>query len=132
MNCRVYCLALGLVFTAVCSTAVAADNELSPEEQAAGWRLLFNGRDTEGWKCNNDKPIATPVEDGCLVPFKAGGYLVVYQEKFGDFKLACDVKMSSENCNSGVFFRVGDLLKPITSGFEVQVYKGGTDMHAFG
>src|SRR6476469_1182121 len=24
-------------------------NQLSPEEKAAGWKLLFNGKDTEGW-----------------------------------------------------------------------------------
>jgi hypothetical protein len=132
MNLRLHCVALGLALALGVSPATADDNELSPAEQAAGWRLLFNGRDTEGWKCNNDKPIATPVEDGCLVPFKAGGYLIVYQEQFGDFKLACDVKMSSDDCNSGVFFRVGDLKKPVTSGFEVQVYKGGTDVHSFG
>lgn len=132
MKLRLYrellCVALALVAVPV----AAADNELSSEEQSAGWRLLFNGSDTEGWKCNNDKPIATPVEEGCLVPFKAGGYLIVYQEKFGDFKLACDVKVSSEDCNSGVFFRVSDLKKPVTSGFEMQVYKGGTDLHAMG
>ena len=136
MNLRLHrpslCLALVLMITSAGTPVVAADNELSSAEQAAGWQLLFNGRDTDGWKCNNDKPIATPVEDGCLVPFKAGGYLIVYKEPFGDFKLACDVKVSSEDCNSGIFFRVSDLKKPVTSGFEVQVYKGGTDLHSFG
>jgi len=42
-------------------------------EKAGGWQLLFNGKDLDGWQCNNGKPIATPVEDGCLVPFNAGG-----------------------------------------------------------
>jgi hypothetical protein len=132
MNVCLPRIALCLTLAWAVSPAIAADNQLTSEEQSAGWRLLFNGQDTEGWKCNNDRPIATPVEDGCLVPFKAGGYLIVYNEPFGDFKLACDVKMSSENCNSGVFFRVRDLKKPVETGFEVQVYKGGTDMHSFG
>ena len=47
------------------SSAVAADNELSDEEKQAGWQLLFNGKDVTGWKCNNGKPIATPVEERC-------------------------------------------------------------------
>src|ERR1043166_7565421 len=106
-------IVLILVFSAGVSRSTAADNELSPEEKAAGWKLLFNGKDLEGWQCNNGKPIATPVEDGCLVPFKAGGYLIVHKDQFGDFRLACDVKTSSDDCNSGIFFRVGDLLKPV-------------------
>jgi hypothetical protein len=109
-----------------------ADNELSPAEKTTGWRLLFNGKDHEGWQCNNGKPIATPVEDGSLVPFKAGGYLIVHQDMFGDFRLQCDVKMSSDQCNSGIFFRIGDLLKPVQTGFEIQVAKGGDGMHSFG
>ncbi len=88
MNCRFHVfVGAALVLALWPARLPAADNELSSDEKAAGWRLLFNGKDTDGWKCNNDKPIATPVEDGCLVPFKAGGYLIVYQEQFGDFKL---------------------------------------------
>jgi 3-keto-disaccharide hydrolase len=108
------------------------DNELTAEEKAEGWRLLFNGKDHDGWQCNNGKPIATAVEDGSLVPFKAGGYLIVHKDTFGDFRLKCDVKMSSDQCNSGIFFRVGDLLKPVQTGFEVQVAKGGKGLHDFG
>ena len=112
--------------------ALAADNELSEDERAAGWQLLFNGQDHTGWKCNNGKPVATPVEDGALVPYKSGGYLIVYEKPFGDFELQCDVKMSVEECNSGIFFRVSDLKKPVYTGFEAQVYQGGTGYHDFG
>jgi arylsulfatase A-like enzyme len=108
------------------------DNQLTPAEKNMGWRLLFNGKNHEGWQCNNGKPIATPLEDGSLVPFKAGGYLIVHKDTFGDFHLECDVKMSSDQCNSGIFFRVGDLLKPVQTGFEIQVAKGGTGLHDFG
>ena len=55
------------------AVALAADNQLSEQEKEAGWQLLFNGRDHTGWKCNNGKPIATPVENGAIVPFKSGG-----------------------------------------------------------
>jgi len=112
--------------------SLAVDNQLSPEEKAAGWRLLFNGTDFDGWKCNNAKPIAAPIEEGSLVPYKAGGYLIVYKEPFGDLKLQCDVKTSSEDCNSGIFVRVGDLRKPVFTGLEIQVEKGGTGYHSFG
>jgi hypothetical protein len=115
------------------SPASAADNELTAEEKQAGWQLLFNGQDLTGWKCNNGKPIATKVEDGALVPFKSGGYLIVYDKPFGDFILRCDVKMSQPHCNSGIFFRVGDLNNPVYTGFEMQVQTGdGTGYHDFG
>ena len=58
------------------SSAVAGDNELSDNEKREGWQLLFNGKDVTGWKCNNGKPIAAPVENGSLVPYKSGGYII--------------------------------------------------------
>jgi Domain of Unknown Function (DUF1080) len=111
-----------LMLTAAGSqVALAADNELTPEEQAAGWQLLFNGQDHTGWKCNTGKEIATPVEDGCLLPFQSGGYIIAYDKPFGDFTLKCDVRMDKPTCNSGIFFRVSDLSDPVQSGFEAQV-----------
>lgn len=121
-----------LLSAAIESPASAADNELTSEEKAAGWKLLFNGQDNTGWECNNGKPVATPVEDGSLVPYKSGGYLIVYKQPFGDFKLQCDVKMHDEKTNSGIFLRVGDLKNPVFTGLEIQVGAGGTGMHDFG
>lgn len=110
----------------------AADNKLTASEKAAGWKLLFNGKDFSGWKCNNGKSIAAPIENGTLVPYKSGGYLIVYEKPFGDFKFKCDVKMPEE-CNSGIFFRVGDLKNPVQTGYEAQILSGkGTGMHDFG
>ena len=112
--------------------ARAAENELTKEEQDAGWQLLFNGTDHAGWKCNNGKKIATPVEDGALLPYKSGGYVIIHEKQFGDFVFKCEVKMTPPHCNSGIFFRIGDPKTPVYTGFEVQVYKGGTGMHDFG
>jgi len=112
---------------------LAGDNELTEAEQAAGWQLLFNGKDYTGWKCNNGKEIASPIEDGALVPYKSGGYLIVYEKQFGDFILKCDVKMGDPKCNSGIFFRVGNLKNPVYSGLEVQVYSStNAGYHDFG
>jgi hypothetical protein len=110
----------------------ATDNQLTSKEKANGWKLLFNGKDQTGWKTNNGKPIKATIEDGALVPYKAGGYLVVYEKPFADFILKLDVMMG-EKCNSGVFFRVGDLKSPVQTGFEVQIMQGdGTGYHDFG
>ncbi len=121
------------VLMLVGAAAGAADNVLTPEEKAAGWQLLFNGKDHTGWKCNNGKAIATPIEDACLMPFKSGGYVVIYNEPFGDFVFKCDIRWEATHCNSGVFFRVEEPQNPVHTGFEIQVASGkGVGKHAFG
>jgi hypothetical protein len=128
----VFCTLAAAVLAAGLHPAAAADNQLTPQEKAEGWKLLFNGKDNTGWRCNNGKKIATKVEDGCLLPYKSGGYLVIYEKPFGDFVLKCDVKMDPK-CNSGVFFRVGEPKDPVQTGFEIQVASEiGTGKHDFG
>ncbi len=115
------------------TASFAGDNALTDAEKAAGWQLLFNGKDLSGWKCNNGKDIATPIEDGALVPYKSGGYLIVHEKQFGDFVLKCDVKMGDPDCNSGIFFRVGNLKNPVYTGLEVQVFSSTkAGYHDFG
>ena len=122
-----------IVLSVVTSGSIlAADNELSPTEKAAGWQLLFNGHDHTGWRTNTGKPVGSPIEDGALTTQHTGGYLIVYEKEFGDFVLKCDVKMEPV-CNSGVFVRVGKLRDPVQTGFEVQVANEvGTGYHDFG
>jgi len=122
-----------LLFICLTVTAVGGDNELTRAEQADGWQLLFSGKDVSGWKCNNGKPIATKVEDGALVPYKSGGYIIIHEKQFGDFVLSCDVRWEDPRCNSGIFFRIEEPTNPVNTGFEVQVMAGqGTGKHDFG
>jgi hypothetical protein len=115
------------------SLTIAGDNELSDIEKRAGWQLLFNGTDLTGWKCNNGKPIATPVESGSLVPYKSGGYIVMHEEQFDNFVMKCDVRWEDPRCNSGIFFRVEDPKNPVHTGFEIQVMSGTkVGKHEFG
>jgi hypothetical protein len=53
-----------------------------------------------------------------LNPHGTGSYLVVYEQKLGDFVLEFDYKLS-KGCNSGVFLRVGNLADPVHTGIEV-------------
>jgi len=113
--------------------AIAADNQLTDAEKDAGWQLLFNGKDLTGWRCNNDRPIATKIEDGCLVPYQSGGYLIIHEGRFADFILKCDVRWEDPHCNSGIFFRVENPRDPVNTSFEVQVMAGGgTGKHDMG
>src|SRR5262245_25814940 len=111
MHCPLlHSLCVALFIAGAC---IAADNQLTDAEKDAGWQLLFNGQDLTGWRCNNDKPIATKIEDGALVPYQSGGYLIIHEGRFGDFILKCDVRWEDPRCNSGVFFRVEDPRNPI-------------------
>jgi hypothetical protein len=80
-------------------------NTLSPEEVAAGWRLLFDGRSTTGWRrYRSSAPIAGwEVINGELTRVSAGGDLIT-EEQFSDFELLLDWKVPPAG-NSGLFFR---------------------------
>lgn len=124
-----------MLLTVTLSTAItnAADNALTAAEKEEGWQLLFNGEDLSGWRTSNGKPIQTKVEQGSIVPYKSGGYLVIHEKQFGDFVLKCDVMWQDERCNSGIFLRVEDPKNPVHTGFEIQVMAGDkTGKHEMG
>jgi hypothetical protein len=122
-----------VIALSIAAFSSAADNQLSDAEKAAGWRLLFNGKDLAGWRCNNGKPIATKIEEGSLVPYQSGGYLIIHDDKFADFILKCDVRWEDPRCNSGIFFRVDNPQDPVNTSFEAQVMAGrGTGKHDMG
>ena len=126
-------VSVALTVLLVVSSVKAGDNELSDKEKKDGWQLLFNGKDLTGWKCNNGKPIATKVEEGSLVPFKSGGYIIIHEREFDNFVLKCDVRWEDPRCNSGIFFRVEDPKNPVHTGFEIQVMSGKeVGKHQFG
>jgi len=121
------------IIATLTATANAADNELSDAEKEEGWQLLFNGKNLDGWKCNNGKNIAAPVERESLVPYKSGGYIIIHEEQFDNFVLKCDVRWEDPRCNSGIFFRVEDPKNPVHTGFEIQVMSGkNVGKHQFG
>ncbi|MCC6727166.1 MAG: DUF1080 domain-containing protein [Saprospiraceae bacterium] len=94
---------------------VAPENALSTEESAAGWRLLFDGMTLNGWRGYNRPDLPKngwSVQNGELViaatpdprPEDFGGDLIT-MEKFGNFELSLDFKLS-EMANSGVLYFV--------------------------
>ena len=92
------------------------DNELTEQEKKDGWILLFDGKTPEGW--TNLKPAN--IEEGAINPFKSGNYVTYAKERYGDFVLACDFKVS-KGCNSGIFIRTGEAKDPVQTGIEIQV-----------
>ncbi len=92
-------------------TATAADtnlNTLTPEEKAAGWRLLFNGTNFDGWHCFHSSQINPGwiIKDGCMVcaqPQTAGD--IVTSAQYGWFELQLDYNIS-DGGNSGILYHV--------------------------
>ena len=98
-------LALG-AFALHC--AAAELNQLTPDEKAAGWKLLFDGKTTAGWR--GYKKQAMPdkgwkVEDGLLkkVAGEKGGDIVT-EQTFRDFEFAWEWKVARGGNNGVKYF----------------------------
>jgi hypothetical protein len=89
-------------------TNFAADNQLTSMEKGDGWILLFDGKTTNGWMTSVGKAPLKGPEDGALNPHKSGHYMLVHTQKWGDYVLKMDFKISPK-CNSGIFVRTSTL-----------------------
>jgi enterochelin esterase-like enzyme len=108
--------------------AQAALNTLTPEEQATGWRLLFDGRTTTGWRAFRAEPGSKgpwAVEDGCLQRPAAGtgdamaGGDLVTTETFSDFDLRWEWRVGVKG-NSGIkYFVTEERGKPVAHEYQM-------------
>jgi hypothetical protein len=110
---RLQLLVLALA-TLVPAGMVAADdatpNTLTAAEKAAGWKLLFNGKDLQGWHNFKSEKVRAgwKVQEGtlaCVDPHNAGD--LVTSDKFDWFELQLDYNIS-EAGNSGIMYHVTD------------------------
>jgi hypothetical protein len=86
------------------AVARAADNELSPEEKAVGWTLLFDGKSLDGWTRSDGKQSLHGVDHDAINPHRCGAYMMVHDRDWSNFELEMDYKVSP-GCNSGIFVR---------------------------
>ena len=104
----------------------AEPNVLTPEEKAAGWELLFDGKTTDGWVGVGKTAMPAEgwsVEDGilkCAHGNKGGGKGgdIVSTKQFDSFELTWDWKIE-EAGNSGVKYNLPNPMKGV--GFEYQL-----------
>ncbi len=102
------------------------DNQLTPHEIRTGWRLLWDGKTTEGWRSNmsNDFPNAGwRMEDGVLAVEAGGkGGNIMTREQFDNFELSVDFKVSKA-ANSGIKYFVHSSIqgKDSAIGLEFQI-----------
>ena len=86
-------------------TLLETPNALTQAEQRAGWRLLFDGRTTKGWRgyMMDSMPSGWKVVDGVLARVSPAAD-IIYNEKFRNFELLVDWKIAPDG-NSGIFYR---------------------------
>ena len=107
-------------------------NTLTESEKRRGWRLLWDGKTTNGWqgaKLDHFPESGWEIKDGILTVLESGGGEstaggdIITKEKFSNFELKVDFKIT-EGANSGVkYFVDRDLNKGEGSsiGLEFQI-----------
>ena len=91
-------------------TEVVKDNALSKQEKKEGWKLLFDGKTTDGWRGFNmgEIPPAWKAIDGLLMSSGEGadiGGEIITVDKYENFDLKLEWKLAKEG-NSGIFYHV--------------------------
>ncbi len=104
---------LALMFAAASVATASPSNQLTQQEKADGWRLLFDGRTTHGWRSFKQQSFPDKgwvVEDGwlhCLgkgAGSKGGGDILT-DAQFDDFELKWEWKLAAA-ANSGLKYFV--------------------------
>ncbi len=98
-----------LLLIALCAAALSAadaPNALTKAEQAAGWKLLFDGKTMQGWEAPGDSWV---IEDGALksVPHPKIREDLFTTATYGDFELTWEWKIEAKG-NSGLKYRIQD------------------------
>lgn len=90
------------------SAGAAPLDTVTAAERAAGWRTLFDGKTTEGWRGYKAKAIPSgwKVVDGALTRTAQAGDIIT-TDTFANFELNLEWKIS-EGGNSGIFYRVSE------------------------
>ncbi|WPU93128.1 DUF1080 domain-containing protein [Mucilaginibacter sabulilitoris] len=101
-----------VVLAAIFNCAYTPDpnNKLTAKEQAAGWKLLFDGHSTAGWHLYNSQAAFTAwkAKDGelfCDPQDKSGPGDMITDKEYKNFDLKFDWKLPKGG-NSGVFINV--------------------------
>ncbi len=86
-------------------------NTLSEKDKQDEWKLLFNGKNLDGWKTFQGKEISGwHVVDGVLNNSGIGsdhGGDIITKEKFQNFEISIEWKIASKS-NSGIFYHVNE------------------------
>jgi len=117
---------LSLAVLALASVSLQAQtdtppNTLTKDEQTAGWKLLFDGKTTDGFRLYKGKDAGKwSVRDGVLV---SGGGDLITKDQYDNFEFAAQWKFEKGD-NSGIVYRVAETKGPSwQTGPELQLLK---------
>lgn len=115
---------IAVLFACQSQTGRAAEpNTLTDQEKAAGWKLLFDGKSTDGWR-NYKKDTIGPgwkVIDGALTRADNGAGDILTKQQYGSFELSLDYNISKGG-NSGLMYHVTEEGgTPWQTGPEIQI-----------
>lgn len=110
----------------VFSVCAQTSNELTSKEKKQGWKLLFNGKNLDGW--TSVGKLTPPnqgwtVEDGVLIVKKKGekrGGDIITCDQYSDFELLVDFKLT-KGANSGIKYFFTNYEKGGRLGLEYQI-----------
>ncbi len=107
---RVVCFSTLMVFAIAVSARCLAGvpmNGLTEAEKRGGWKLLFDGKTTNGWRNYRKDGIGDGwvVEDGVLSRAKGGAGDIITTDQFKYFELSIEYRISKGG-NSGIMFHV--------------------------
>lgn len=103
------------------SAPKTAANSLTDVEKAAGWRLLWDGKTTDGWRSAKSEQFPAKgwsIKEGVLTVHdnkgeeSSGGGDIITRERFKEFELVVDFKITP-GANSGIKYFVQPKLSPI-------------------
>lgn len=112
--------ASGLSALDVTSSLPSLPNTLTESEQAQGWRLLWDGNSTDGWRSVKDETFPSnkwEISNGVLTvcaandPLSVGGGSIITHERFSSFELVADFKLTP-GANSGIKYFVQSNVDP--------------------
>ncbi len=98
-------------------------NTLTDQEKKDGWRLLWDGKTTDGWrsaKAEDFPEKSWMIKDGELNVVASGnaeaqeGGDIITRERYSSFELVADFK-TTPGCNSGIKYFVQPDQHPVTS-----------------
>lgn len=101
----------GNAATAAAQANRSRPHELTEAEKKAGWKLLFDGKTTTGWRGFQKKAFPNQgwvVQDGCLKhEAKGGGGDIITTGQYDNFELELDWRIARGG-NSGIMYRVSE------------------------
>lgn len=124
---RLSALSVAIAAGLICAATAPAQNAnaLTSQEQARGWKLLFNGNNLDGWTprstVRKDNTGNWKVEKGSIVCPGTGQGWLSSDRAYANFHLKLQFR-GADNLNSGVFLRSQPEGQPHQTGFELQIW----------